>query len=112
LQQSSPSYRAGLFHKAIMQSGVSLSPWAVGQHSDRKPPLQHATDLAQRAGCTTTLTHLDLRSQTRPLLLRLGEGLPVLRGVNTTDMVACLRNVAVDKLLKAAADMFVSWTGF
>ncbi|XP_025110107.1 fatty acyl-CoA hydrolase precursor, medium chain-like [Pomacea canaliculata] len=43
---------AGLFNTTIIQSGVSLSPWAVGQALDPVPPAQWARRLAQKVGCT------------------------------------------------------------
>ncbi|PVD23329.1 hypothetical protein C0Q70_16597 [Pomacea canaliculata] len=40
------------FHGNPNQSGVSLSPWAVGQALDPVPPAQWARRLAQKVGCT------------------------------------------------------------
>ncbi|KAK7100619.1 neuroligin-3-like [Littorina saxatilis] len=48
----------GLFHKAIMESGVSLSPWAVGlARSKVQPrPLDQVKTLSGKLGCDVTDT--------------------------------------------------------
>ncbi|KAK7483474.1 hypothetical protein BaRGS_00025273 [Batillaria attramentaria] len=46
----------GLFSKAIMESGVSLSPWAVGQSTDVTRPSKWAAMLGNEMGCSENTT--------------------------------------------------------
>ncbi|XP_070195109.1 bile salt-activated lipase-like isoform X3 [Littorina saxatilis] len=75
----------GLFSKAIMESGASLSPWAVARPGkDTISPLQFAQSLGNETGCSDS----DLQS--------------------SADLVSCLKNVPVDKILKATESIYKS----
>ncbi|KAK7482264.1 hypothetical protein BaRGS_00026507, partial [Batillaria attramentaria] len=68
----------GLFHKAVMQSGVSLSPWSVGYPGFVPDPRGQSLKLAERLGCPTADNNGSRR------------------------MLQCLRNVDVNMLLNAS----------
>ncbi|KAK7100342.1 hypothetical protein V1264_023314 [Littorina saxatilis] len=69
----------GLFNKAIMESGVSLGPWAVARPGkDIISPLQFAQSLGNETGC----------------------GAAVLQ--SNEALVSCLRNVTMDVILGAS----------
>lgn len=75
----------GLFSKAIMESGVSLCPWAVTLPTESVSPLQWALQLAKKVGC--------------------GEA-PFLQGTSsTTRLVDCLRKVSADALVFAEEEL-------
>ena len=46
-----PFSTTGLFTKAIMESGVSLSPWAISLPNTEPEPRRQAMELASRLGC-------------------------------------------------------------
>ncbi|XP_070195105.1 cholinesterase-like isoform X2 [Littorina saxatilis] len=75
----------GLFSKAIMESGTSLSPWAVARPGkDSISPLQFAQSLGNETGCSDS----DLQS--------------------SADLISCLQNVTVDTILKATESIYKS----
>ena len=47
LSHSKQSFPIGLFHRAIMQSGSALSPWAIASDA-----ILHAKNVAKAVGCT------------------------------------------------------------
>ena len=67
-----------------MESGVSLSPWAVAQPKDTVSPLQQARILATQVGCGGDADQ------------------------DNAALVECLRNVSVDTILNASQAIFVS----
>nr|KAG5703237.1 hypothetical protein BaRGS_034148 [Batillaria attramentaria] len=68
----------GLFQKGIMESGVSLCPWAVSYPRLQPEPLSQAVELARRMECATHATN---------------------------ELVACLRTKDAMALLNATTDM-------
>ncbi|KAK7100340.1 carboxylesterase 5A-like [Littorina saxatilis] len=75
----------GLFSKAIMESGVSTSPWALARPGkDIISPLQFAQSLAKETGC----------------------GADVLQ--TNKSLITCLRQVSVDQILNATETIYKS----
>nr|KAG5714040.1 hypothetical protein BaRGS_020368 [Batillaria attramentaria] len=72
---------AGLFHKAIMESGVSLGDWAVAYPGVDPKPRERAVKLASEMGCETA---------------------------DSAQMVTCLRAKDAMDIINATTDMFLS----
>ena len=70
----------GLFHRAIMQSGVSLTPWAYLHPAQRLLPIYGARMLGKALGCD----HVSGQSK---------------------EFVTCLRKIDAAALIKAASDV-------
>ncbi|KAK7508167.1 hypothetical protein BaRGS_00000406 [Batillaria attramentaria] len=71
----------GLFHKAIMESGVSLGDWAVAYPGVDPKPRERAVKLASEVGCETA---------------------------DSAHMVTCLRAKDAMDIINATTDMFLS----
>ena len=75
-----PFSTTGLFTKAIMESGVSLSPWAISLPNTEPEPRRQAMELASRLGCGVA---------------------------DSTHMLACLRTKDPKDIVETTADLEV-----